>query len=470
MRMGISKTIRAAAFLFIIHHSSLITSAQDWTLSTADFRTESVKLRAIDGQGVHVVSAEREKPSVVPLEAFVQIDRSLPAGGRPAKFSLNLRSGDRVGGEPVKVEGDRLTWRNPAVGELVVPLSQVASLARAGRTPDTAASAEDVVLLSNGDSVRGIVTAMSSEDVHVKATGGGDEPLAVPLDSVVSIRFANTGGSNPVAGPADKAFRVRLDDGSSIVGTKLTLEDEKLSLVVDGGEPRLLNLANVAGIEQVNGPVSWLTSRRPSEDVQVPFVGEPGEPSAWPMRLDTDVAGQPLVVAGRQFKRGIGVHAYSRLVYPLDGTYKAFRTRYGINDSLVRADVTVRVRVGDTIVHEMKNVKPGALSPVVVVDLPADAKQLVLEVDYGEGIDVEDRLNWLEPALLRERPKPEPPPATTPATKPAATNPAPKLSETKPAATKPESAPPASGKPEATKPANPIQAPPQAPAPAKLAQ
>jgi hypothetical protein len=33
-------------------------------------------------------------------------------------------------------------------------------------------------------------------------------------------------------------------------------------------------------------------------------------------------------------------------------------------------------------------------------------------VDYGQGIDVEDRLNWLEPALLRERPKPETP-ATT---------------------------------------------------------
>jgi hypothetical protein len=49
-----------------------------------------------------------------------------------------------------------------------------------------------------------------------------------------------------------------------------------------------------------------------------------------------------------------------------------------------------------------------------VVDLPADAKELVLEVDFGQGIDVEDRLNWFEPALLREKPKPE-----QPSTKPA---------------------------------------------------
>ena len=52
-----------------------------------------------------------------------------------------------------------------------------------------------------------------------------------------------------------------------------------------------------------------------------------------------------------------------------------------------------------------------------VINLPADAKELVLEVDYGQGIDVEDRLNWLEPALLRERPGPEPvKPATAPTT------------------------------------------------------
>jgi hypothetical protein len=154
--------------------------------------------------------------------------------------------------------------------------------------------------------------------------------------------------------------------------------------------------------------------------VQVPFVGGSADQPTWPTRTDADVAGQPFVVGGRTFQRGIGVHSYSRLAYPLDGTFKAFRTRYGINDSLARADVTVRIKLGERVVHEAKNVRPGAASPVVVVDLPPDAKELVLEVDYGEGIDVEDRLNWLEPALLRETPKAEP--ATGPATQPAAGN------------------------------------------------
>jgi hypothetical protein len=410
-------------------------SAQDtsWTLSTADFKTEQVVLRSIDDAGVTVVPAAGGEPRVVPAAAFLQVERTLTPPGDAtaagaAKFMMHLSTGDRVGGEPVKVENDQLTWNNAAVGELVVPLTQLAAITKAGQLPDAGRRTEDVVALANGDSVRGIVTSLAGGQVQVKP-GGGADAVPVPLDAVVSIHFASAAaasGSEPAAnaqGP--RLYRLRLDDGSSVVGSSLSLSpDGKLSLAVGGGgaggagaAPRPLDLARVGGIEQVNGPVRWLTSVTPSQDVYVPFVAS--QHPLWRTRVDTDVAGDPFVVGGRTLKRGIGVHAMSRLVYPLDGSFKAFRTRYGINDSLVRADVTVRIRVVDQVAHEAKNVKAGVLSPVVVVEL-GDAKELVLEVDYGQGIDVEDRLNWLEPALLREVPK-----AEAPATAPAVASPAP---------------------------------------------
>ena len=399
---------------------------EPWTLSTADFKTEQVTLRAIGEDGVIVVPAGESEPRVVPAAAFVQVERSLAAPEQTAgAFMLHLVTGDRVGGEPVKVENDEVTWKSAAVGELVVPLTQLAAITKPGQAPEAGKRTEDVVVLSNGDTVRGIVTAMAGGQVRVK-TGGDAEPLSVGMDSVVAVHFATAAAPNLAPAPAGEGgprlYRVRLDDGSTLAGTSLSLAEGKLSLAIGagggvGGEPRPLDLGRVAGIELVNGPVSWLTSRTPSQDVQVPFVAS-AQP-LWRTRVGVDVAGDPFIVGGRTLSRGIGVHAQSRLVYPLDGTFKAFRTRYGINDSLVRADVTVRIKLDERVVHEAKNVRAGVLSPVVVVEL-GGAKELALEVDFGEGIDVEDRLNWLEPALLREVPKKEdPPPATKPAEAPA---------------------------------------------------
>jgi hypothetical protein len=443
--------------------------AQEWTLSTADFRTEAVGLRAIDDKGVHVMWQGHAR--LIPPDQFVQVDRSGTAAvERTPKFMLTLvgaGGGDHVGGEPVKIEDDRLTWRNASVGEIVIPLAQVAAIAKPDQAIDPSARrTDDAVLLANGDRVTGVLTGISADRVQVKSASAGadDPPTSVPLDSVLSIHLASTtapttttAAAAPNRGAADakkQTYRVRLDDGSSLVVSSLTLAEEKLLVKIGGdgggGEARPLAVSAVAGIEQVNGPVSWLTSRTPSEDVQVPFIASAAAGALWRTRVDTDVTGAPLLVAGRAFKRGIGVHSYSRLVYPLDGSYKAFRTRYGINDSLTRADVTVRILAGGKVVHEAKNVGPGELSPVVVVELPSSARTLTLEVDYGEGIDVEDRLSWLEPALLREMPKPEPPPPaapttqTRPATQPASTQPASRPVSTQPAAA--AAAAPAAGK------------------------
>jgi hypothetical protein len=100
------------------------------------------------------------------------------------------------------------------------------------------------------------------------------------------------------------------------------------------------------------------------------------------------------------FAHGIGVHSYSRLVFPIDPTCKAFRTKFAIDGDQPWADVTVRIKLDDRVAMEKPHVTSGTLSDVIKLDLK-DARSLTLEVDYGENYDVQDRLNWIEPALLR---------------------------------------------------------------------
>ena len=115
---------------------------------------------------------------------------------------------------------------------------------------------------------------------------------------------------------------------------------------------------------------------------------------------------------------------YSRITWDLPaagGNYKAFRTQYAIDGLAPYADVTVRVKLDGKTVHERTGFTAGELSPVVLVPLN-NAKQLTLEVDFGGNYNVQDRLNWIEPALITATAIPSSPaPAPTATKSPAAT-------------------------------------------------
>jgi hypothetical protein len=122
--------------------------------------------------------------------------------------------------------------------------------------------------------------------------------------------------------------------------------------------------------------------------------------------MDKTVTGKPIRFGERTYARGIGVTPRSRITWPLDGRqggYQTFRTQYAIDGIAPYADVTVRILLDGKVSHEKKNVTAGQLSPVILVPLN-NAKSLTLEVDFGGNYNVQDRLNWIEPALVKSVP------------------------------------------------------------------
>src|SRR5207253_1520118 len=92
----------------------------------------------------------------------------------------------------------------------------------------------------------------------------------------------------------------------------------------NGGSGSGVPISSVTRIEQVNGPVIWLSSLAPLENVQMPYIGI----DAHPARMDRTVEGEPIRIGSRTFARGIGVHAYSKLVFAIDAAAREFRTQY----------------------------------------------------------------------------------------------------------------------------------------------
>jgi hypothetical protein len=208
-----------------------------------------------------------------------------------------------------------------------------------------------------------------------------------------------------------------------VTAQSLSLDGNVLHFTIPGNPPSAIDVARVADIEQINGPVSWLSVRPPSENVYLPFIS-PGQ--SWPAQMDRSVTGEAIRFKDTTFNRGIGVHAYSRLTWPLDGSWTAFRTQFAIDgddaDALA-ADVTVRILLDGKAVYEQPHVHGGELSPVIVQQI-AGAKTLTLEADFGDRMDTRARLNWIEPALLKNPPTPMvggAVPTTLPATVPSET-------------------------------------------------
>jgi hypothetical protein len=398
-----------AIIIFALVAASVPARAQDWSITTADLHTQPAIVRALSGDGIRFTPPGSSDDRTIPLDQFVSAQRTAADSPPTAKFVLLLSTGDRLTGEPAGVESERLTWRSAALGEIPVPLQRLVAMGRGGDVaPPDEPPKQDLVTLANGDSVSGVVTNCTAENVTVQTDNGATD---VPIASVTRVTFAAV-AARPT--PPTHGFRIKLADGSAVTTADASFAGEKLTVSLDGKSARTiaLRLSDVMAIEQLNGPVSWLSSRSPTENVQTPYFG--GTP-IWPARSDTAVDGAPLRLGTQVFEHGIGVHSYSRLTYAIDPGWAAFRTQYAIDyrsDALrTLADVTVRIKLDDKVVHEQSHVRAGALSSVVLLDLNA-AKALTLEVDYGDAGDTQDHLNWIEPVLLRVRPN------TAAATKP----------------------------------------------------
>jgi len=310
---------------------------------------------------------------------------------------LILRGGDKLSGDPIAMNGDTIDWKSARLDEINFPIGSAAAITRNGSAiPDLdQPRTDDVVRLSNGDVAHGVVTQVAPEGVTIQTA---DATPTLPWDSVAAVLFS----TSPVDSAADRrAFRVLFAGDESVAVPAVAITGNELTLFLDAKNTRKVDLATVTGIEQLNGPVSWLTARKPSENIYKPFFSE-----NFPTRFDRTVAdGKPIREKYPAFHHGIGCHSYSKLTYDLSGQWAGFATQFAIDSDSPLADVTVRIDLDDKPVFEQKNVKAGPIYLLKLIPL-GNAKTISLEVDYGENYATDDRFVWLDPALIRTLPSP----------------------------------------------------------------
>lgn len=123
----------------------------------------------------------------------------------------------------------------------------------------------------------------------------------------------------------------------------------------------------------------------------------------WPHRVDRNLDGGPIRVAGRRYARGIVVHSKARVAWKLDGGYERLHAVIGIEDLVANVGDCAVTVAGDGKTLWQRDSLRGR-DGGVDLDLPlAGVKELAVVVDFGARYDIGDHVALADAYLVKAK-------------------------------------------------------------------
>lgn len=353
------------------------------------------------------IVVQAETLVTLPLDDLLSMTfqhEALPlAGGDPLVI---LAGGDRLVVRPVGVFEDVLTatWSKIASrSALKLPLENVSAIIfdlpaaaddrqRLFADLQTMPSGEDVVLLANGDRVKGELERLDGAFVHLKGPSG---LIKVDRSRVQAIRI------NPdlTSAPKIEGRRqvISLRDGSRFTARSVQLLDRELKCTTFTKQDFLIPVADCQACHVYGARAIPLADREPIEILFVPYLS-----SQWPVIKNANVLRGPLALRGVDYSTGLGVHSRSSITYQLDPQDREFRAVVGIDDSAGgKGSVRFSIELDGKRVWDSPELT-GKSQPLLVRSVSlTGAKKLTLIVDFGANADISDYADWCDAVVIR---------------------------------------------------------------------
>ncbi len=353
--------------------------------------------RALDGSEILwiAVSAGPEEPT--------QVDDVL----------VRLVDGTQLVGRLGEATEDTIQLDVAALGAIAVPIDAVerAVFGLAAARPDIAgfdgeADADRVFRrgVQDTDFLRGTLVSIGRDGVRVDGDLG---KVTLELGQVSALVVA-TGAHEPRE-PAKDAIvvEVELAGGSVLVGELVEISAATLRVRPGFGEPREVSFDAARRVRFKSTRFRYLSDLTPTKAEQAPFIGG-SDDFLFEWQRDRSVSGGPLVVGGRRFGRGIGMHSHTKLTFDLAQGFEWIEGFAGVSDEVLALDCR-----GSVVFRVIVDGKPAWESPVLRSGEPAralpsialaGASTLVIEVDFADEGDVCDRAVLGDPVLITKSP------------------------------------------------------------------
>jgi NPCBM/NEW2 domain len=261
------------------------------------------------------------------------------------------------------------------------------------------AAGDLLVVRKNGaiDYIEGVLGAVDADTCHFEVDG---EVIPVKRAKVEGLIYAQP---RAVELP-DPIGKLVVADGARLPLHKVELAGDEISLSTPAGLSLTLPIASVVRFDFSSGKIVYLSDLEPESVEFTPLFGfkqsPPGVLEYYAYRRDVGFANNPLRLDGREYKKGLALASRTTLEYKLPGKFRVFRGTVGIDDS-VRETGSVKIEIkGDGKTLWQADVRGSEPATALELEI-AGVKRLEIVVDYGEGLDVGDRLDLAEAQVTK---------------------------------------------------------------------
>ena len=320
----------------------------------------AAELSTLDGKGISgSLSSVTEAsitlktdagPVVTPLsQALLLTIREVKGIESGVKFTdVQLLDDTVLHCKSIQFQGKNAVLTMLSGAELSVPLSYVVSFVRDAQDQNLSRKFAEIaqkrlkrdriVILREGDlsALEGTLGEVDekAKTISFKSDVVGGSVRDLSFEKLHGIIFFR--GDAVPESPICKVFDT---DGNILTALKLAHDGSSLTLTTILGTKLTLPGEVVARVDFNMGKLTFLSDLTPAKVIEKSGIGDIN-----PYRRDKNLDGQTIVLDGKEFDKGLSLHAYTELEYNLGGRYKTFKATLGI-DLRTGADSEPRVTI-----------------------------------------------------------------------------------------------------------------------------
>ena len=337
-----------------------------------------------------------------------QIDPQFPAESLATKFgriaTVYAQGGDLFNGRLLKGDAEQFTIETSWLPQFDLPVASMRGVFFDGSKAEVKTKfdaqlakpgEDDFVMVSTPEGgvaeITGRVQGLVDGKLKIAYEG---QQRSIKLDRVQALVFS----THPTTRSSKSPFQIyRMSSGDLFSAALQSLEEKTIKLRSMWGADIEVPRESIVEVTGRNTRMVNLSELTPSIVEQVPFFDR-----KMTFVKDKSWNDRPLKLDGKTYTRGLAVHSRCFLTYDLAGEFSTFRAIVGFEE-----EAGDRGRVVCRVIADEKELfaKPDFRSvekPVIVQVSVKGAKQLRIEVDFGEDEDIGDRVIWANARLFRE--------------------------------------------------------------------